>query len=88
MEQLLHRLGGFKWLYSRNYYTEEEFWQVYSKEPYEQLRDKFNAQYLQTAWKKSEAPERKPIQPKPKGFWDRVFAKTGVVAMRHAQDRV
>ncbi|KAJ4290909.1 hypothetical protein N0V90_010105 [Kalmusia sp. IMI 367209] len=88
MERLLYQLGGFKWLYSRNYYTEEEFWKIYPKEKYEQLRSKCKAEYLQNIWEKSEAPKRKLITPKPKGFWDRVFARTSVVAVKHAQDRL
>ncbi|OAF99642.1 uncharacterized protein CC84DRAFT_1209964 [Paraphaeosphaeria sporulosa] len=85
-EQSLHRLGGFKRLYSRNYYAEEEFWQKYPKEEYDQLRVKYHAEL--PLWKKSEAPARKTGLPKQKSFWDRLFARTGVVAMNHAQGYV
>lgn len=88
IEQLLRRLGGFKWLYSRNYYTEEEFWDMYPKEQYDQLRIKYQAEYLPNAWEKSEAPEWESGHPKPKLFWDRVFAKSGVVAAHHAHNHV
>lgn len=86
MEKLLHNLGGFKWLYSRNYYTEELFRKTYPNSQYEMLRNKYKAGYLQDVWKKCAAPERKAISPKPKGLWNRVFKWTGVVAVKHAQN--
>lgn len=35
--------GGRKMLYSYSYYTEEEFWGIYSKKDYELLREKYHA---------------------------------------------
>ena len=84
LERRLQQLGGFKWLYSRNFYTEEEFWETYDKKRYDQLREKNHAEYVQSVWKKSEAGNRKEVAPRPKGLWDRIWARTGVVAMsRH-----
>ncbi|KAF2444244.1 hypothetical protein P171DRAFT_360946, partial [Karstenula rhodostoma CBS 690.94] len=68
IEQLLHQLGGFKWLYSHNYFTEDEFWETYPRKQYEQLRVKYHAKYLQNVWEKSETSERKPVSPKPKSL--------------------
>ncbi|MBI3901031.1 MAG: hypothetical protein HY324_02635, partial [Chlamydiia bacterium] len=46
MQELLHPLeiktheyGGRKVLYSRSLYTEEDFWKIYPKTPYNALRE-------------------------------------------------
>jgi len=44
LEQKTHALGGRKVLYSRSYYTPDEFWQIYSRPAYETLRTKTRAQ--------------------------------------------
>lgn len=46
IEAKMRELGGLKWLYSRVFYTEEEWWQVYDKQEYEQLRLKYHATSL------------------------------------------
>jgi len=38
LEQSVHAYGGRKALYSRSYYTLEEFWQIYPRGSYEDLR--------------------------------------------------
>lgn len=43
LESKTDELKGRKVLYSRSYYTEEGFWQVYSQEGYEHLRKKTHA---------------------------------------------
>lgn len=43
LEQCCKNLGGRKVLYSRSYYTEEEFWEIYSREAYDALRAKMGA---------------------------------------------
>lgn len=43
LEQRVYRSDGKKVLYSRSFYTEEEFWQIYSKEAYRALRSKMKA---------------------------------------------
>lgn len=40
LERLTSRLGGRKVLYSQSYYTEEEFWEIYPRAVYEELREK------------------------------------------------
>lgn len=40
-ERKVHALGGQKWLYAHTYYTEEEFDEIYNKEAYERLREKY-----------------------------------------------
>lgn len=44
LEHRVQQLKGRKVLYSRSYYTKEEFWQIYSREAYECLRQKTAAQ--------------------------------------------
>lgn len=40
LEKKTHELDGRKVLYSRSYYTQEEFWKIYSRSAYEALRKK------------------------------------------------
>lgn len=42
VEQKVRALGGMKSLYSDSYFTEEEFWQIYHREAYEQLKCKYD----------------------------------------------
>ncbi|OAL05723.1 FAD-binding domain-containing protein [Phaeosphaeriaceae sp. SRC1lsM3a] len=44
--------GGLKWLYAVNYYEEDEFWKVYDKRRYEELRRKWSAEGLPSLWEK------------------------------------
>ena len=82
IERIVHRLGGIKWLYSRNYYNENEFWSVYPRAEYDALRVKYNAQYLASVYDKIRVSERPMEAPHPRG-WNRVFARTSVLAMKH-----
>lgn len=59
IEAKMRELGGLKWLYSRVFYTEDEWWQVYDKPSYEALRRKFNATSLPTIWDKVKDRGRK-----------------------------
>ncbi|RAR07021.1 fad binding domain-containing protein [Stemphylium lycopersici] len=52
IEAKMRELGGLKWLYSRVFYTEDEWWQVYDKTEYDALRAKFNATSLPSIWDK------------------------------------
>jgi FAD/FMN-containing dehydrogenase len=42
IEQKVQELGGFKSLYSESYYSPEEFWQIYNKSRYQQLKQKYD----------------------------------------------
>jgi len=44
LEQKTKAYGGRKVLYSRSYYTPEEFWQIYDHESYQTLREQTGAQ--------------------------------------------
>jgi len=52
IEAKMRELGGLKWLYSRVFYTEDEWWQVYDKQKYDALRWKLNASSLPSIWDK------------------------------------
>jgi delta24-sterol reductase len=52
LEQKTSELGGLKWLYSRVFYTEDEWWQLYNKEKYDALRQKLGATGLPSIWDK------------------------------------
>lgn len=52
LEAKVRELGGLKWLYSRVFYTEDEWWQIYDKDEYERLRKEFHAQNLPSIWDK------------------------------------
>ncbi len=53
LERRLHEeFGGMKWLYAHTYYSEEEFWQVYDRQSYDALREKYHATSLPTVYDK------------------------------------
>jgi delta24-sterol reductase len=52
IERKVAEVGGLKWLYACNYYLEEEFWGVYDKETYDELRLKWKADRLPNLWEK------------------------------------
>jgi hypothetical protein len=52
IEHKVAKAGGLKWLYASNYYSEEDFWEVYDKGCYEKLRAKWKAERLPGLWGK------------------------------------
>ena len=67
-EEKVHSLGGQKWLYAHTYYTEEEFNEIYNREEYDALREKYHASYLPTVYDKVKvdvSKEREAVQ----GSW-------------------
>lgn len=52
LESKLTELGGRKVLYSHTYYTEAEFWSLYDRKWYDELRDKYFASSLLTVYDK------------------------------------
>lgn len=52
LERKLRELGGMKWLYAHTYYDEAEFWQMYDREWYDQLREKYDATSLPSVYEK------------------------------------
>jgi hypothetical protein len=52
LESKLTELGGRKVLYSHTYYTELEFWQLYDRKWYDDLRERYSATSLLTVYDK------------------------------------
>ena len=52
LEAKLTKLGGRKVFYSHTYYTEEEFWSLYNRKWYENLRERHSATTLPTVYDK------------------------------------
>ncbi|KAF2136388.1 uncharacterized protein K452DRAFT_237608 [Aplosporella prunicola CBS 121167] len=52
LEAKVAELGGIKWLYAQNWYTEEEFWSIYDKSAYNRLRERWDARGLPSLWDK------------------------------------
>jgi len=52
LEVRLRELGGRKWLYAHAYYPEDEFWQMYGRQWYDELRTKYHATALPTVYDK------------------------------------
>ena len=50
--QNVHELGGRKTLYAPNYYTEEEFWNVYDRRRYDAVRERYHASWLPSVYDK------------------------------------
>ncbi|HTH72579.1 MAG TPA: FAD-binding oxidoreductase [Candidatus Pristimantibacillus sp.] len=52
LEAKVTSLGGRKWLYAYAYYTEQEFWTLYDRKWYDDLRRKYHAETLPTIYDK------------------------------------
>jgi len=52
IEQKTKDLHGLKCLYAHAYYTEDEFWQIYNKDDYDALREKYQATSLPSVYQK------------------------------------
>ena len=66
IESKLSSLKGMKWLYAQTFYTESEFWEVYDRKWYDELRTKYKAETLPDVYQKV-GP--KPGQLKEKEGW-------------------
>ncbi|THX05141.1 FAD-binding domain-containing protein [Aureobasidium pullulans] len=53
LESLVKQHGGRKWLYAQAFYTESEFWDIYDETSYLDLRKKYRAEYLPSAFDKA-----------------------------------
>lgn len=52
IEAVLQKLGGKKWLYAQTFYTEDEFWNLYDRDWYDTLREKYDAMSLPSVYEK------------------------------------
>ncbi|KAH8707060.1 hypothetical protein GQ44DRAFT_629088 [Phaeosphaeriaceae sp. PMI808] len=76
IEAKMRELGGLKWLYSRVFYTEDEWWQVYDKGKYSALRQRFNATSLPSIWDKVKNRDRTEDHgPGVKGFLKKIVKR-------------
>jgi delta24-sterol reductase len=62
VEAKLRSLGGMKWLYADTFYTEEEFWSIYDRKWYTDLRRKYGAAGLPDVYQKVRTVIRSPAQ--------------------------
>ena len=81
IEAKMRELGGLKWLYSRVFYTEDEWWQVYDKHEYDALRSKYNANSLPSIWDKVKDRGRKEeFGPGLKGMLKRIVKSNDLLS--------
>lgn len=79
LEQRSAELLGVKLLYARTYYTEEEFWGIYDKDAYLNMRKKYKADNLPTIYEKLKADmstgvgKRRPIRGILETVWDKAI---------------
>lgn len=64
IEHKVLELGGKKWSYAHSYFTEDEFWSMYDKNYYDQLRSKYHATMLPTIYDKITVKNRYTIHKK------------------------
>lgn len=70
-------LLGAKLLYARTYYTEDEFWLIYDRPIYEEMRTKYRAQGLPDVYEKLKAdmgvgaPKMRPVRGILETMWDK-----------------
>lgn len=52
IECKVQALGGRKWLYAETYYSEDQFWEIYNRDAYENLRERYHATHLPSIYDK------------------------------------
>jgi Delta24-sterol reductase len=52
LETKLQELGGMKWLYANTYYSKSNFWEIYDRQWYDELRTKYHATSLPSVYDK------------------------------------
>ncbi|GIZ41308.1 hypothetical protein CKM354_000461600 [Cercospora kikuchii] len=76
IEATLQKLRGMKWLYAQTYFNENDFWKDFDRQWYEDLRRKYSATTLPTAWEKVHVnveAERKARQQQKKSWTQRLL---------------
>lgn len=79
IEKKTKDLGGLKCLYAHAYYTEGEFWSIYNKPTYDELRAKYNAQLIPSVFDKVTINDIQPEDTEPNALWEYI---KGVWPMR------
>lgn len=82
LEKKTGELGGLKWLYSRVFYTEDEWWQLYDRKKYDELRRKFGASGLPSIWEKvrDRGKQKQEYRTGVKGLLKRVIRSSALLS--------
>jgi delta24-sterol reductase len=81
LENKVMELGGLKWLYGRVFHTESEWWDIYDKEEYDALREKFCATSLPSIWDKvKDRGRREDFGTGWKGLLKRIVKSNGLLS--------
>jgi FAD/FMN-containing dehydrogenase len=64
IEAKTSELGGKKWFYAHNYYSESEFWKIYDKRWYDQLRAKYKAETLPGIFERTRVKDHHKVSKK------------------------
>lgn len=64
IEDKVLKLQGRKWSYAHSYYAREQFWTIYDKQKYDQLRNKYHATTLPNIYDKLTVTKEMPINKK------------------------
>lgn len=82
IEKKLKSLGGMKWLYAQTFYTEQQFWSIYDRDWYDDLRKKYKAERLPNVYDKVGHKGNKKTSVS-RGIW-RVWPLAGVYGVLSA----
>ncbi|KAJ2989126.1 hypothetical protein NUW58_g3628 [Xylaria curta] len=90
LERILQELGGRKVLYAHTYYTEDEFWKLYDKKWYDDLRNRYWAGSLPTIYDKINVDYKKHGQASTWSSWLKAWwpipGVLGVIAAIRSKD--
>ena len=75
IEAKLQELRGKKWLYAHTHYTKKEFWKIYDKQWYDELRKKYVAETLPDLYEKTRVRQHYPVNAK-RGLFKTIFGIT------------
>ena len=82
LEHKLREFGGMKWLYAHTYYEEEEFWEMFDRQWYDNLRRKYHAELLPSVWHKVKV---NPLEQKQSDSpWSQYWPLPGILGIRKA----
>jgi delta24-sterol reductase len=61
IEARTRELGGKKWFYAQSYYTEQEFWEIYDRRWYDNLRRKYHATTLPNIYSRISVSKQRQV---------------------------
>jgi len=74
LEKVLKQLGGKKCFYAQSFYTEKEFWDIYDKPKYHELRLKYHAESLPSVFEKTKVKKVYSVNIR-RGLFRTIFGK-------------